>query len=127
MSSTREMPYPYPISNSDLVKIHGLIPHPEGGFFCQTAATISHVPEKPTWSSELPKSDLVQGKGREHVSWGPLTTLTGGTQEEPQIQGKDKETDATMIYYLLTGDSPRGTLHVNVHPVSRPMYTLGSS
>ena len=146
----REMPYAYPVTNSELIKIHKLIPHPEGGHFMQTAALNSLVPDQKEWKEELTSpvvqgewstlpssistrfddqrrciqsltsSCFHQGKGREHRGWGPGTTFLGGSEEDDEPKGKDKILEATIIYYLLTGEQPRGAMHMNVHPVSHP-------
>ncbi|ORX40936.1 hypothetical protein BD324DRAFT_612606 [Kockovaella imperatae] len=126
----RERPYAYPVTNSELIRIHNLAVHPEGGYFCQTTAVASYVPDSPQWPDDLPKSDLVHGKGREQIGWGPAAQVTGGSTDDPNPKGKDHELDATAIYYLLTGDNPKGTLHMNAHPhfhclhAGRSRYTL---
>ena len=59
-------------------------------------------------------------KERQQSSYGPGSSLltTGG--EEP----KDGYLEATQIYYLLTPDSIRGRMHMNLHSVSSIAFLL---
>lgn len=110
MSLSITSPYPYPVNNSDLIRHHKLEKHFEGGYFAQTVS----LPSIPANSSSA--STTVDG--REQKPWGPGSVLTGGTAEEVPIDNKDKQLDATIIYYLLTPDSYRGKMHMNLHSVS---------
>jgi len=107
------MSYPYPITNSDLIRHHKLEKHFEGGYFAQTVALESLVPDEPTWPGNLAKSPSLQEQGREQRPSGPAVD-----QDEQSSPGKDKHIDATLIYYLLTAESYRGKMHMNLHSVS---------
>jgi len=115
------MSYPYPITNSDLIRHHKLEKHFEGGYFAQTVALQSLVPDQSTWSDKLGKSPALQQKGREQRPSGP------GVMEEEQGSGSDQQLDATLIYYLLTPDSSRGKMHMNLHSVSRKVSIADES
>lgn len=120
MSESSAFPYPYPVRNSDLIKHHKLEKHFEGGYFAQTVSLPSHAPATPTWPSTLPQSPALQAKGREQAPWGPGSVLLGGPAEQVALKGEeDPQIDATIIYYLLTPDSYRGRMHMNLHSVGR--------
>ena len=92
-----DTPYPYPVPNSQLIKIHSLQKHFEGGYFNQTLA-------------------LTSNDHNVQTSWGAGPALLGGmAAEPPKVEGS---LDATLIYYLLTPDSYRGKMHMNLHSVS---------
>ena len=114
------MSYPYPITNADLIKHHKLEKHFEGGYFAQTVALESLVPEQSTWPDNLAKSPALQQRDREQRPSGP------GVMEEEANRGTDKHLDATLIYYLLTAESSRGKMHMNLHSVSRFWMTDSS-
>ena len=111
-------PYPYPVKNSDLIKHHNLEKHFEGGYFAQTVALPSHKPTTPNWPENLPKSTELQAKGREQVPYGPGTGLLGGEHMTEPALGSEPALDATIIFYLLTSESYRGKMHMNLHSVS---------
>ncbi|KAK6906501.1 hypothetical protein L486_07756 [Kwoniella mangroviensis CBS 10435] len=121
-------PYPYPVTNPDLIKAHSLIKHFEGGYFAQTVGLDSVLPTSPTpTSTHVPKSAAL--RGREQTASGSATeVLTPAPTAE--IQGSERRTDATQIYYLLTPESYRGRMHMNLHSTfhlhhsGRALYTL---
>lgn len=82
--------YAYPTPNSALIAAHGLQAHFEGGFFAQTVAM----------------STSENGT----VSSGPGAFLSPKSEESDG-------SGATQIYYLLTPDSWRGRMHMNLHAV----------
>jgi predicted cupin superfamily sugar epimerase len=94
------LPYPYPVSNSELIRVYDLESHPEGGYFKQTVAL----------STELSNGKSVQHFEGPATAWLPITT--------PLTEGGGRTTDATCIYYLLTPDSSRGKMHKNDNAVS---------
>ena len=102
-------PYAYPVSNKDLIRHHSLEKHFEGGYFIQTVS-LESSPSTP--STTKPKLSALDG--RIQSAWAPGTVLTGG--ERDGTPGKN--IDANMIYYLLTPDSYRGKMHMNLHAVS---------
>ncbi|ORY31265.1 RmlC-like cupin domain-containing protein [Naematelia encephala] len=120
-------PYPYPTPNPTLIKTYNLEKHFEGGYFNQTVALESH----PAASSTEDRLHPTTAEGRQQSAWGPATTLLGENQvkdESPEKQGG--RLDATQIYYLLTTDSYRGKMHMNLHShfhllhQGRALYTL---
>nr|XP_019050770.1 hypothetical protein I302_01212 [Kwoniella bestiolae CBS 10118]OCF29700.1 hypothetical protein I302_01212 [Kwoniella bestiolae CBS 10118] len=121
-------PYPYPITNPELIKAHSLIKHFEGGFFAQTVGLDSALPPSPSPAIvNVPKSAALEG--REQTASGPgAELLTPATNAD--IAGTAKRSDATQIYYLLTPDSYRGRMHMNLHSTfhlhhaGRALYTL---
>lgn len=100
-SAAKEL-YHYPTSNHELIKIHDLEPHFEGGFFKQTVGVTSRS---------------VDGQ-RVQTSSGPGTDGLRGGNSAARGKGNDETTDATSIYYLLTPDGPRGRMHMNDNVVS---------
>ncbi|WVQ86136.1 hypothetical protein IAT38_008304 [Cryptococcus sp. DSM 104549] len=117
-------PYAYPITNKEIISAHALIKHFEGGYFAQTVALAS-IPSDP--SVESPdKLASVALKGKEQVASGAGAELLGGAKA---LSGQEK-LDATQIYYLLTPDSSRGRMHMNlhstfhIHNAGRALYTL---
>ncbi|WVW80537.1 hypothetical protein I302_102522 [Kwoniella bestiolae CBS 10118] len=111
-------PYPYPITNPELIKAHSLIKHFEGGFFAQTVGLDSALPPSPSPAIvNVPKSAALEG--REQTASGPgAELLTPATNAD--IAGTAKRSDATQIYYLLTPDSYRGRMHMNLHSLFVP-------
>ncbi|WWD20798.1 hypothetical protein CI109_105275 [Kwoniella shandongensis] len=124
-------PYPYPVSNSDLITSHSLIKHFEGGYFAQTVSIESSLEsDNANNNSHVPKSAALEG--RVQISAGPGAELLSGIKgsENAPTGGEEKKTDATLIYYLLTPDSYRGRMHMNLHSTfhlhhsGRALYTL---
>lgn len=111
--------YAYPIPNSRLIETFGLEKHFEGGYFSQRASLESHASS----SAAQPRSAAL--KGRELSSWGVDLPRLGGPAGEPEHAGDEKRIEANSIYYLLTSDSYRGKMHMNLHAVS--FGTAGSS
>ena len=106
-----DQPYPFPVSNKDLIRHHSLEKHFEGGYFIQTVSLESSTPTT-TSPGAAPKLSALGG--RVQSAWGPGTVLTGGKRD-----GKPGENvDANMIHYLLTPDSYRGRMHMNLHAVN---------
>jgi predicted cupin superfamily sugar epimerase len=107
-----EQPYPYPVTNSELIKAHSLEKHFEGGFFRQTVALSSYSANGSTSTGD--------GSRRPQEYFGPGTTLLGGTLEQVKSDGskKDEKLDATLIHYLLTPESYQGKMHMNLNAVS---------
>lgn len=102
-------PYPYPVKNSDLIRHHKLEKHFEGGYFAQTVVLPSVLATSST--------SVATVFNREQQPWGPGSVLCGGASEEQPVENKDRQIDATIIYYLLTPDSYRGKMHMNLHSV----------
>ncbi|TYJ54812.1 hypothetical protein B9479_004483 [Cryptococcus floricola] len=122
-------PYPYPTTNTELITTHALIKHFEGGYFAQTVALESAVPPTPSPANpHVPKS--VALGGREQYDSGPGAELISGKTAPRPEDGQDVKTDATQIFYLLTPDSHRGKMHMNlhstfhIHNAGRALYTL---
>ncbi|KAK8850619.1 hypothetical protein IAR55_004538 [Kwoniella newhampshirensis] len=144
-------PYPYPVSNSELISAHSLIKHFEGGYFAQTVAIESTRPrpEKTDTDTDpdndskvdnpsVPRSRALEG--RVQIPSGPgAELLSGGRSQSGEEKEKEKEKnrsvtepkmDATLIYYLLSPDSYRGRMHMNLHSTfhlhhsGRALYTL---
>jgi len=106
--SAIDRPYPYPVTNSDLIRLHSLQKHFEAGYFAQTVSLESTT-------SATPSGLRLAALGRKGRSaWGPATVLTGGKEDGTPGKG----VDATVIYYLLTPDSYRGKMHMNLHSVN---------
>ncbi|KAE8542788.1 hypothetical protein D1P53_000851 [Cryptococcus gattii VGV] len=128
MPTTPRSNYPYPVPNSELIATHSLQKHFEGGFFVQSVAVESAVPKLPSpQNAHVPQSDAL--RGRVQHALGPGTELLcGPSGNEPA--GEDKRLDATLIYYLLTPESYRGKMHMNLHSTfhlhhaGRALYTL---
>jgi predicted cupin superfamily sugar epimerase len=116
MTTVISHPYSYTTSNTDLIKLLSLQKHPEGGYFNQTLSLQSHIPAKSqsTWPEDLPRSNELGT--REHVFVGPAARVLVGEEGE-DAQGEESKVDATVIYYLLTPDSYRGRMHMNLHSV----------
>jgi predicted cupin superfamily sugar epimerase len=116
MAPAPSCPYPYPVTNSELIRLHKLESHLEGGSFAETAVLAS---QPSTSAPQLPPglaADATKAlEGRAQVSWGAGAQLLGG-QSAPADRTK---VEATQIYYLLTSDSYRGKMHFNLHAVSR--------
>ncbi|GFZ47997.1 hypothetical protein JCM24511_05744 [Saitozyma sp. JCM 24511] len=122
-------PYPYPVTNSELIRLHKLESHLEGGFFAETAVLASE-PSKA--APQLPPglaADATKAlEGKAQVSWGAGAQLLGGQSAPSTAEGT--KVDATQIYYLLTADSYRGKMHFNLHAhfhllhSGRSLYTL---
>jgi predicted cupin superfamily sugar epimerase len=93
------LPYPYPISNSDLLKVHNLESHFEGGFFKQTVAL----------SSRLENGKRVQESSGSATDWLQNAPTTSSTPNQAM--------DATCIYYLITPEFSRGRMHMNNNAV----------
>ncbi|WRT70793.1 uncharacterized protein IL334_007792 [Kwoniella shivajii] len=106
-------PYPYPVTNQELIKTHSLEKHFEGGYFAQTVVIESSLPSD-SGDSDAPQSAALQG--RKQVASGSGTALLGGG---PEVDG-EKKLDASLIYYLLTPDSYRGRMHMNLHSLFVP-------
>ncbi|OXG12416.1 hypothetical protein C367_06247 [Cryptococcus neoformans Ze90-1] len=129
MPTTLRPNYPYPVPNSELIATHSLQKHFEGGFFAQNVALESDSPSKvpAPQSAQVPQSDALGGRVQ-HAS-GPGTELLYGSSGDEQV-GEDRRLDATLIYYLLTPDSYRGKMHMNLHSTfhlhhaGRALYTL---
>ncbi|WVF67779.1 hypothetical protein IAT40_002540 [Kwoniella sp. CBS 6097] len=153
--TTVSPPYPYLNTNSQLISAHKLEKHFEGGYFAQTILLESSLPSSssdPTTSAStsttaaasaggeyVPKSAALEG--REQVASGPgaelLVPEPGPEPNSAPVSGSDvgasggeRKTDATQIYYLLTPDSYRGRMHMNlhstfhIHHAGRALYTL---
>jgi hypothetical protein len=117
--STVTPPYPYPVTNSDLIKIHKLAKHIEGGYFAQTAALAS-VPSTTALPAGLPEGANKALEGNSQVAWGEgIELLAGSSQPSTTDTPEGVKVDATQIYYLLTPDSYRGRMHFNLHAVDR--------
>lgn len=117
MPATPRSNYPYPVPNSELIATHSLQKHFEGGFFVQSVAVESAVPKLPApQNAHLPQSDAL--RGRVQHALGPGTELLCGPSGNEPV-GEDKRLDATLIYYLLTPESYRGKMHMNLHSVRR--------
>jgi hypothetical protein len=110
-------PYPYPVTNSELIRLHKLESHLEGGFFAETAVLASQpsktAPQLPPGLAANATNAL---DGKAQVSWGAGAQLLGGQSAPSTAEGTKVE--ATQIYYLLTADSYRGKMHFNLHAVS---------
>ena len=106
-SSKMEAPYPYPNSNADIISKLKLEKHFEGGYFAQTIAVGS------TPGATSSPTDRVQTASGDGTGW------YGGAQAGPSTT-----VDATQIYYLLTPDSYRGKMHMNLHSVSHTSAAL---
>jgi predicted cupin superfamily sugar epimerase len=109
-------PYPYPTPNSVLIDSHKLEKHFEGGYFAQTVLLAS----APSTSSaqHLPTSAALDG--RVQIPSGAGTELLPTPHRSTELkdtQGKTDAMDATLIYYLLTPDTYRGRMHMNLHSV----------
>ncbi|OCF36016.1 hypothetical protein I317_00538 [Kwoniella heveanensis CBS 569] len=138
-------PYPYLNTNTELINAHKLEKHFEGGYFAQTVLLESSLPSasvsasasaSKTESAHVPKSAALGG--REQVASGPGAELLQGASSDSvsgsgsasDATSSDKKTDATQIYYLLTPDSYRGRMHMNlhstfhIHHAGRALYTL---
>ncbi|WWC65274.1 uncharacterized protein I303_107891 [Kwoniella dejecticola CBS 10117] len=122
-------PYPYPVTNSDLIKAHSLIKHFEGGYFAQTVLLDSALPVTPTTAHpHVPLSAALEGRVQS-ASGDAVELLTPAAENQP-VEGVQKRTDATQIYYLLTPESYRGRMHMNLHSTfhlhhsGRALYTL---
>jgi predicted cupin superfamily sugar epimerase len=105
LSHPMSLPYPYPISKSDLLQVHILESHFEGGFFKQTVAL----------SSRLQDGVRVQEYSGSGTDW--LKTPSASPEHAM---------DASCIYYLLTPECSRGRLHMNnhaVHPLPQDRYS----
>lgn len=72
-------------------------------------------------SAQVPQSDALGGRVQ-HAS-GPGTELLYGSSGDEQV-GEDRRLDATLIYYLLTPDSYRGKMHMNLHSVRAGVLLL---
>lgn len=109
-------PYLYPTPNSELIKAYNLEKHFEGGYFAQTVLLESGIPTPAASPSEsaLPISQGLNGKVQ--VASGSATELVKSSQDI--TVDKNGEVDATQIFYLLTPDSYRGRMHMNLHAVS---------
>ncbi|KAL7421479.1 hypothetical protein Q5752_004366 [Cryptotrichosporon argae] len=100
-------PYAYPVPNSHLIATLGLQPHFEGGYFAQTV--------------------FVAAAG---AAAGPGARVLDDAAPDPPAPGAGPAPAATQIYYLLTPDSYRGKMHMNlhatfhVHHAGRALYTL---
>lgn len=116
MPTTPRPNYPYPVPNSELIATHSLQKHFEGGFFVQSVAVESTTPKLPTQNAHVPKSYAL--RGRVQHAFGPGTELLCGPLGN-ELVGEDKRLDATLIYYLLTPESYRGKMHMNLHSVRR--------
>jgi hypothetical protein len=114
MKALEILPYRYPTTNSELIKSHHLEKHFEGGYFTQTVILTSQSPPSPTTS--LPISEALKGKSQ--VSYGPGLAITDANPKGFEAIPKGAEVDASLIYYLLTPDSYRGRMHMNLHSVS---------
>ncbi|KAL0242012.1 hypothetical protein I308_106186 [Cryptococcus tetragattii IND107] len=128
MPTTPRPNYPYPVPNSELIATHSLQKHFEGGFFVQSVAAESAVPKLPApQNAHVPQSDAL--RGRVQHAFGPGTELLCGPSGN-ELVGEDKRLDATLIYYLLTPESYRGKMHMNLHSTfhlhhsGRALYTL---
>ncbi|KIR58999.1 hypothetical protein I314_04983 [Cryptococcus bacillisporus CA1873] len=128
MPTTPRPNYPYPVPNSELIATHSLQKHFEGGFFVQSVAVESTAPKLPaTQNAHVPKSDAL--RGRVQHPFGPGTELLCGPLGN-ELVGEDKRLEATLIYYLLTPESYRGKMHMNLHSTfhlhhaGRALYTL---
>ena len=106
------LPYSYPVSNTDIIKLHSLDKHFEGGYFAQTVS----LETSDSLKSPTPKSKGLGGNSQ--TAWGPGTLLTGGKKDG----SPGEDVNATMIYYLLTPDSYRCKMHMNLHSVSLSQY-----
>ena len=96
---TMSIPYPYPVSNSELLKVHNLESHFEGGFFKQTVAL----------SSRSENGKRVQESSGSATDWLPNAPGRTSNPDQPM--------DATCIYYLITPEYPRGRMHMNNNAV----------
>jgi hypothetical protein len=98
-SMSVSVPYPYPVSNSELLKVHNLESHFEGGFFKQTVAL----------SSRSEDGKRVQESSGSATDWFQNASATSFTPPQPM--------DATCIYYLITPEFSRGRMHMNNNAV----------
>jgi hypothetical protein len=98
-SMSVSLPYPYPVSNSELLKVHNLESHFEGGFFKQTVAL----------SSRSENGKRVQESSGSATDWFQKAPATSSTPTQPM--------DATCIYYLITPEFSRGRMHMNNNAV----------
>ncbi|WVQ95455.1 hypothetical protein IAU59_002552 [Kwoniella sp. CBS 9459] len=147
-------PYPYVNTNSQLIKAHNLEKHFEGGYFAQTVLLESSFPpsstdassrstsdpgtESASTSAHVPKSAALEGREQRASGPGaellpPPTIAQSAGSAASGIDNRTKtetKTDATQIYYLLTPDSYRGRMHMNlhstfhIHHAGRALYTL---
>ncbi|RXK41922.1 hypothetical protein M231_00643 [Tremella mesenterica] len=110
-----QVPYPYPTSNPELIKLLNLIPLFEGGFFSQTV-----------YLDTAPSTDT---KTKE-ISWGPAVDVLADTKTQGEFLQGDRVPAATQIFYLLTSEQYRGKMHMNEHATfhthhqGRSLYTL---
>ncbi|WWC92402.1 uncharacterized protein L201_007359 [Kwoniella dendrophila CBS 6074] len=109
-------PYPYPVNNSELIANHGLEKHFEGGYFAQTALLDSVLPTSPKSANpHVPESGSLEG--REQIAFGTATELLSPTSGVETVPGSQQRTDASQIFYLLTPESYRGRMHMNLHSI----------
>jgi predicted cupin superfamily sugar epimerase len=92
------LPYPYPVTNSELLRVHGLESHFEGGYFKQTVVL----------STRSDSGESVR------ESTGSAT----GWFQTPTDAASSIASDATCIYYLITPECSRGRMHMNNNAVS---------
>ncbi|KAK4683743.1 uncharacterized protein P7C73_g6485, partial [Tremellales sp. Uapishka_1] len=122
MSAAR--PYAYSVPNSQLITSLHLEKHFEGGYFAQTVSLESAPSSLSPDSALLPTSKALDGRAQHAVGSGADLLPS-----PPPAEG-DKKVDATCIYYLLTPDSYRGRMHMNlhatfhIHHAGRALYTL---
>nr|XP_019007844.1 uncharacterized protein I206_07478 [Kwoniella pini CBS 10737]OCF46625.1 hypothetical protein I206_07478 [Kwoniella pini CBS 10737] len=124
-----DSPYPYPVTNTELIKAYSLIKHFEGGHFAQTVLLNSVYPSAPPASHpHVPQSAALEG--RTQTATGEGTELLNPATGHIRVEGSQSRTDATQIYYLLTPESYRGRMHMNLHSTfhlhhsGRALYTL---
>ncbi|WWC72667.1 uncharacterized protein I206_106631 [Kwoniella pini CBS 10737] len=114
-----DSPYPYPVTNTELIKAYSLIKHFEGGHFAQTVLLNSVYPSAPPASHpHVPQSAALEG--RTQTATGEGTELLNPATGHIRVEGSQSRTDATQIYYLLTPESYRGRMHMNLHSLFVP-------
>lgn len=117
--------YPYPVPNSELIATHSLGKHFEGGFFAQNVALESDSPKSPApQNAHISQPDALGG--RVQYASGPGAELLYGPPGDERV-GEDKRLDATLIYYLLTPDSYRSAMHMNLHSVRTSVLLVDRS
>lgn len=119
-------PYPYLVSNSELIRRHGLEPHFEGGYFKQTLALASSSPEHASDTRpkipgiDSPRVQTASGSAAELLATSDMTDGIRSGAKATNVMGTEASNvnEATCIYYLITPESCRGRMHMNDYSVS---------